>query len=193
MRVLQVVQELARGGAERIVATLTTGAADAGLDVAIAAAAGPLDADVDVRRYPLPILERRPWRLASGAVDLDRAIRRFRPDLLHCHNPGMALLASLATLRGRRVSGLVTVHGVPEEDYAATARLLRFAGLPAVACGPGVASALEEHGLPVAETIVNGVAPPPAAVDPVALRRELGIDGRYVLVVGRLVPQKNVA
>jgi glycosyltransferase involved in cell wall biosynthesis len=100
----------------------------------------------------------------------------------------MAALTSLTTLRGHRPRALVTVHGVPEEDYAATARLLRLAGLPVVACGPGVAAGLEEHGLKVAATIVNGVAPASANAGATP-----AFPGRYALVVGRLVPQKNVA
>ena len=49
----------------------------------------------------------------------------------------MALLAGSATLRGRKPAALASLHGVPDDDYPAAARILRLAGLPVVACGPG--------------------------------------------------------
>ncbi len=121
------------------------------------------------------------------------AIRSFRPDVVHVHNPGIAVPAGLATLRGRRPPALVSVHGVPEDDYAAAARVLRIAGLPVVACGPGVARALGEHGVRVRATVVNGVAPAPPAADRAAVARELELPAEAPLLVapGRLVEQKN--
>jgi glycosyltransferase involved in cell wall biosynthesis len=85
------------------------------------------------------------------------------------------------------------VHGVPEEDYDRAALTLRLAGLPVVACGPGVAAALGERGLRVSTTIVNGIGPAPASADRRSVEREFGITpGRPLLVsVGRLVEQKN--
>jgi glycosyltransferase involved in cell wall biosynthesis len=103
----------------------------------------------------------------------------------------MGFATGLATLRGRRPPGLVSVHGVAEEDWPGTVRLLRASGLPAVACGPGVAAALEQHGLPPLTTVVNAVGPAPPAAD----RSELGLEPgtRLVLAVGRLAEQKNHA
>ena len=83
------------------------------------------------------------------------------------------------------------MHGVPEEDWPRTVRVLRLAGLPAVACGPGVASALEQHGLSPMATVPNAVGPAPPPAD----CAELGLDSgtRLVLAVGRLVALKNHA
>lgn len=167
-----------------------------GHDVAIAAASGLLQAEVDCPVYPIPVVERRPTRVPGAGLALARAVRHFRPELVHCHNPGMAVLGAVCTLRGRRPRALVTVHGVPEEDYSATARLLRWCGLPAVACGPGVAAALAEEGFAVRATIVNGVAAPPApSAELGSLRREwrLPDTGPLLVSVGRLVTQKNHA
>jgi glycosyltransferase involved in cell wall biosynthesis len=118
----------------------------------------------------------------------------FRPDVLHCHNPGIAAAAAVVSRRGRRLPAVVSMHGVPEEDYGAAARVLRLAGLPVIACGPGVAAALDEHGCRVAETIVNGVGPP-APPAPAVFERDFGIrpETPVVLAVGRLVDQKNQA
>jgi glycosyltransferase involved in cell wall biosynthesis len=195
VRVLQVIQELGVGGAERVVLALVRGTRAAGHETAVAAADGPLAGELDVRRYDLPLLERHPARLPAAALAVDRALRDFRPDVVHCHNPGVGIPVALATLRGRRVPSLVSVHGVPDEDYAPAARLLRIGGLPVISCGPGVTAGLAEAGLRVRETVVNGVTPPPGPADRTALAEEWGIDPArpLVLMVGRLAPVKNPA
>jgi len=193
VRILQAIQELQAGGAERVVVSLANGVRRAGHDVAVAAAAGPLSAEIDGPHYPLPLIGRRPWRLPQAALALDRAIRDWEPTIVHCHNPGVAATAALATMRGRRVPTVVTVQGVPEEDYERSARVLKGAGLQVVSCGPGVTAALELQGVHVAETIVNGVSAPPPPASRAALATELGFDpSRPLLVtVGRLVEQKG--
>jgi glycosyltransferase involved in cell wall biosynthesis len=87
----------------------------------------------------------------------------------------------------------VSVHGVPDEDYASAGRALRLSGLPVVACGPGVAAALAQHGIRVHATVVNGISPAPAPADRTAVASELGLPGGLPLLVapGRLVEQKN--
>jgi glycosyltransferase involved in cell wall biosynthesis len=177
VRILHVIQELGTGGAERIVVTLAHGAQNAGNEVAVVAAPGPLAEELDVERFDFPYLRRRPWRVPLGALAIRRAVRAWRPDLVHAHNPGVAAAARF----GSRVPGLVSVHGVPEEDWPAAVRALRFSGLPAVACGPGVEAALVEHGLEPLATIPNAVGPAPQTGERVA----------DVLSVGRLVESKN--
>ncbi len=186
MRILHVIQELGTGGAERILVSAYRGARDAGHEVFVAAAPGPLAAELDDEPFPLPLVRRRPWRLPAAAVAVRRAVRASRPDVIHAYNPTMALAAGLVTGRGRRPPGLVNLQGVAEDDWPATVRLVRVSGLAPVACGPGVAAALEEHGLPPAATVPNAVgpAPPPAG-------REEFPAGKLVLAVGRLVKQKN--
>ena len=175
-----MIQELGIGGAERIVLTLARGAQDAGHEVAVAAAPGPLAGELDAERFDLPFLRRRPWRVPLGALAVRKAVRAWKPDLVHAHNPGVAVAVGLAW----RGPGLVSVHGVPEEDWPAAVRALRLSRLPAVACGPGVKAALVEHGLEPLATIPNAVgpAPPPAG---------LGEKAELVLSVGRLVESKN--
>jgi glycosyltransferase involved in cell wall biosynthesis len=195
MRILHVIQELRTGGAERVVASLVRGSTERGHDVAIAAAPGAVADELGLHPFPLPLLERRPWRVPLGAWRVFRAIRVFRPDVVHAQNPAMALLVALATRRGARPPALVSVHGVPESDYRPTARLLRAAGLPVVACGPGVESGLADAGFSSVETIANAVPPPPKPRDRAELERELGIPAstKLVVAVERLVPVKNHA
>jgi glycosyltransferase involved in cell wall biosynthesis len=180
VRILHVIQELGTGGAERIVLTLARGAQDAGHEVAVVAAPGPLADELNAERFDLPFVRRRPWRVPGAASAVRKAVREWRPDLVHAHNPGIAV----AVRFGSRTPGLVSVHGVPEADWPAAVRALRLSRLPAVACGPGVEAALAEHSLEPLATIPNAVgpAPPPTA---------LGHDGLVVLSVGRLVESKN--
>lgn len=195
MRILHVIQEMRTGGAERVVASLVRGATERGHQVAVAAAPGAVADELGLHPFPLPLLERRPWRVPLGAWRVFRAIRAFRPDVVHAQNPAMALLVALATGRGRRPPSLVSVQGVPEADYGPTARLLRAAGLRVVACGPGVETGLADAGLRSVETIANAVPPPPEPRDRAELERELGLPAGRKLVVaaGRLVPVKNHA
>jgi len=195
MRVLHVIQELRTGGAERIAVTLADGARRAGHQVAVAAGPGVLAEEIGEERFALPLVRRRPWRVGLAALALRSALRSWGPDLLHCHNPGMAVVASLATLRGRTVPGLVTFHGVSEGDFPAATRTLRAAGLPVVACGPGVAEGLAEQGLAAAATVVNGISSPPPPIDRRMIETQLALPpgGPLVVAAGRLVPQKNHA
>ncbi len=196
MRVLHIIQELGVGGAERVVVALARGAREQGGAVAVAAADGTLAGELPgVERFALPVIGRRLTRVPAGVRAVDRTLRTWRPEIVHCHNPGTALLTGLATIRARRTSALCSVHGVPDDDYGASARVLRLAGLPTVACGPGVAEGLAEHGLDVAATIVNGVSAAPRPADRTSLDREWGLEpGRpLLLAVGRLVEAKNQA
>lgn len=194
MRILQVIQQLEPGGAERLVLTLAERLEADGHAVDIAAEPGPRAESLGLPDHPLPgRLERRPHRLPRAAVAIRRALRQSPADVVHAHNPGMAAAVALATRRGRHPPALVTSHGVPPEDDAMTARVLRLAGLPVVACGPGVTAGLESNGIEVLATICNAVSPPPPPVDRAALTRALGLDPalRLVVSVGRLVHQKH--
>lgn len=188
-----MIQELPLGGAERVVAVLSSGARARGHQVAVAAAPGALAAEVEARIHSIPLIERKPWRLVAAAATLRSVIRHTRPDVIHCHNPGVASAVALITHRGRRPKSFVTVHGVSEQDYARAALVLRLAGLPVVAAGPGVAEALMDRGVSVHSTVVNGISPPPMPAHRQELEREWGLQAGTPLLlgVGRLVEQKN--
>ena len=192
MRVLHALQELECGGAESISALLVDGARRAGIDVAVAAAPGAFEDAFPVRRFNLPIIRRAPIALMRAARALRRAVHTWRPDIIHCHNPAMAMAAVLATGRGRSPRKLVTVHGMSDADYAMTARILRWLAQETVACGPGVAALLRERGLDTT-LIANGCSAPPPALDRRTLEREFpALRGRALVVgVGRLAAVKN--
>jgi glycosyltransferase involved in cell wall biosynthesis len=195
VRILHVIQELGTGGAERILVSAFLGAREAGHDAFVAAGPGPLAAELQIEPFPLPLVRRRPWRVPAAALAVRRAVRASNPDVIHAYNPAMALAAGLVTGRGRRPPGLVNLQGVAESDWPATVRLVRLSGLAPVACGPGVAAALEQHGCVPLATVPNAVGPAPPAADRRELEREwqLAPGTRLVLAVGRLVGQKNHA
>jgi glycosyltransferase involved in cell wall biosynthesis len=191
MRILHVTQGLPPGGAERILVSAYRGAREAGHEVFVAAAPGPLADQLDTQPYPLPVVHRRVSKIPSAAAGIRHAVSETRPDVIHAHNPTMALATGLVTFRGRCPPGLVSLHGGPEKDWPRAVRLVRLSGLAPVACGPGVEAALEQHGFPPLATVPNAVSPAPAP----AGRAELGLEPgtRLVLAVGRLVEQKNHA
>ena len=192
MRILHIIQELGRGGAERSTATLVDGAKAAGHEVAVVAAAGSFGDAFAIPIFPMPFVERWPHRLPLAALAVRRATLAWRPDVIHCHNPTMALATGLAMGRKRGLPTFVTVHGVADKDYRLTSRILRWLPMPTVACGSGVAAALREHGLhPL--TIQNGVSPAPPAAARADLERLLPTSGhaKLFLAAGRLATVKN--
>ena len=195
MRVLHVIQGLETGGAERIVVTLAAEASRAGHEVAVASPPGSLQAELDGVRFEMPFIRRDVRKLPSAVATLASIVRRWSPDVLHCHQPTMGLVAALATGRGAWRPALVSVHGVQEEDYEQSGRILRLTGFMTVACGPGVETALRDQGVRRITTIVNGVspAPPPATRQELADRFGIPVDVPLVVAVGRLAPQKDHA
>lgn len=191
MRILHTIQGLGVGGAERVVVALAHAAAERGDTVAVAAQDGDLQAELPrgTSRFDIPLIERQPRKVLAAVRAVDRALRKFEPDVVHAHNPAVGLATGLAALRGRRAPGIVSVHGVPDEDYEHAARALAYSGLPVIACGPGIADGLAEAGLAVHATVPNGVGPAPAAAD----RATLGVEGRLLVTVGRLTAAKNQA
>ena len=192
MRILQVIQALGSGGAEQIVRRLCTAGIAAGDSVAVAYAgtAAPPDG---VTHLPLPMLNRSPARVLEASRRLHRHIAEWKPDVIHAHNPGMAVITAVATRRGSARPCLVTLHVVAPPDERRASWLLRWAGLPVIACGEGVAASLREHGTAPLRTVNNGVGPPPPDGRAGAIRHELGLasDVRLVVAAGRLVPQKR--
>jgi glycosyltransferase involved in cell wall biosynthesis len=190
-----VIQEMGQGGAERVVVTLAAEGRRVGYEVAVASSPGSLEAEFDGHRFEMPFIRRDVRRLPSAVASLVSIVRRWTPDVLHCHNPTMGLVAAVATARGAWRPALVSMHGVPEEDYERSSRILRLTGFTTVACGPGVEAALRDHGVRRVTTIVNGVspAPPPATRQELANRFGIPVDVPLVVAAGRLAPQKDQA
>ena len=91
--------------------------ADAGFDVVAMSAPGPYVAGLErdgIRHVPVRHFTRRmaPHHDALAFVELRRAFRQLRPDIVHTHNPKPGVLGRVAA-RAARVPGVVnTVHGL---------------------------------------------------------------------------------
>ncbi len=199
MRVLLVSPSMGAGGAERVLALLAAGLAERGHEVALVAPHGLHDADlagVPHVRGTLDYRGRSLYGFVRVTVQLARAIRRLRPDVVHAQNAKMAAMASIAARMGRppaRVPVLATFHGVLPSEYARAARLLRLADH--VACVSGdlreeiVAAGLSAARVSVIHNAVR--APEPLTAERrAALDAELGLEGPVAAIVARIVPQK---
>ena len=198
MRLLQVIAELGRGGAERIVLDLAADAVARGDEVVVASAGGVWVERVGwagATHRQVPLHHRRATDVVTAGIRLAGEQRRFRPDVVHTHNVGAAAATWLGSLAMRhRPSSVCTVHGLAHDDYPRAARILRRMAPFVVACAPAVQRRLVDAGYPEdrIEVIPNGAglaAPTDDAVE--AARERLGLDDRSVAIgVGRLVPQK---
>jgi glycosyltransferase involved in cell wall biosynthesis len=177
------------GGAESVVCDLAADAAARGDQVALLAARGPLDArisHVPLARFLLPDPGREPVRTMRAALATRAALREFRPDLIHAHNPRV----TAGVLLGRRLAGmtgtplLATFHAGPPERDRSVARVLSRVKLVACVSEP-LRDKLVAEGLDAGRVVVvrNGVA---AARGPAGARG----DHPTVVAVGRLAPEK---
>ena len=125
---------------------------------------------------------------------------RSRPDVVHVHNVGPALVLPL--LRAARLRVVVTHHSLNylHEKWNRLGRRLLLAGEAAsaryatrrIAVSPEIARVLEKRYGCEVTVIPNGVDISPPAADHDALSA-FGLEaGRYVLFVGRIVPEKRV-
>lgn len=127
--------------------------------------------------------------------------RRLRPDLIHCHAVGPSVVLPLARLLGMRV---VATHHGPDYNRAKWNAPARFI----IKWGEWCQARLAHHVIAISRPIVaaldddyerrervhliyNGVEPPPADVAADCLARYGLEPERYVLAVGRFVPEKR--
>lgn len=197
------------GGAELAVERLSIELARAGHDVTVYCRQGRrLIADpsyAGVRLITLPCLDSQHGEAIShtliGALHASFAsrARAGRPDLVHFHATGPALLSFLPRLF--RIPTVVTVQGLDwkREKWGMVARQVLKAGARAAGTFPDativVSRFLERHYRSVYDSsacyIPNGVDLP-AATAPGSLLRRLGLAARrYVLFLSRLVPEKG--
>ena len=199
MRILSVSAAMDTGGAERMAIDLAHALAEAGHDVAIAAPAGDLDAEIarGVRRVTFPGHGRAPARAALSGVRLARFVRAFGPDVVHAHNVKATAIAGTAARLGRGLAAppvVATFHGVVGADDRPAARVLRLAAVTACV-STELRDRLAAAGYPPERlrVIPNAVPIPPPlpAARRAELDRELDLGaGPVVAVVGRLAPVK---
>ncbi|MGD9547978.1 MAG: glycosyltransferase family 4 protein [Candidatus Krumholzibacteriia bacterium] len=191
------------GGIEKHVAELAARLPGLGVEVDIYSrphysdAQGPADLS-GVRVLRLPSLATKHLDAISHTVVCTLDALGRRPDVVHYHALGPGLLSGLP----RVLAGLptvVTVHGLDwqRDKWGRFARWVLRGGESACVSLPSrtivVSEALREHFLTVhgkgTDYIPNGIAE--AVLRRRLLVDERGIPGRFLLFVGRLVPEKG--
>ena len=131
VRILHVIQELGTGGAEQVLLSTYRGARRRVTMMSSSPRApGPLAAQLEASPLPVPLVQRRPWRIPAAANAVRRAVRQTRPDVVHVHNPAMAPRdRSRHASAGRRPPG-TRERRRPEEDWPEPCACCALAGLP---------------------------------------------------------------
>jgi glycosyltransferase involved in cell wall biosynthesis len=203
LRVLEVLATLRRAGAEQVAVSLACGLPpsrfETGVVTLYSAFPGGLDPLLEERRVPVCRLGKRRGLDPRMWPRLLRALRDFRPDVIHTHSYVLRYVLPAWAMERR---GIVvhTVHNVAEKEVDALGRAIHRiafrAGVRPVAVSGVVARSFRAvYGFEPAAVIPNGVATS-SAVDPAlreAWRAEHGFapDDLLVASVGRFEPQKN--
>lgn len=189
LRVL-LVSGPATGGIRRHLQNLLEGLPARGVVLGLAAPSdlSTLSDQSDVRHWPVGLGDRpRPPQVLAALLTLRRAVREFRPDLVHAHGAKAALLTLLLPLPGRPPI-LATLHNLWRGGALTSVLRGLLPRAKAVICvSEAVRESLLAHGLAIAQTpiIPNGVALPPQST------REPG-DLVTVAYVGRLTDEKGI-
>jgi len=202
MRVLQVIPNLAVGGAERVVSLLARHLRRSGHDVAVVSLYDPsgswIEAGLRSDGVPVHFLGKHPGLDLRMIPRIARVVARFRPDVLHTHLYVLKYVLPAAAGRCRVVH---TVHNLAEREVERLSRILQAiafrAGVVPVAIGDAVAESMHRlYRLPPRHRIPNGIpvsdyAPPPGAREEVRASLSIPRDAPVFVAVGRLEPQKN--
>lgn len=127
MRILHIITRLIRGGAQENTLLSVIGQQEAGHDVRLLV--GPTDgpegtlvpdalaAGVDYLETPHLIRSVNPLRDIQAYYALRRAIRDYRPDVVHTHSSKAGILGRLAAWHERVPFVVHTIHGLPFHPY----------------------------------------------------------------------------
>lgn len=191
------------GGIEKHVAELASRLGPLGFEVDIysrphySSEDGPTDlSGVSVRR--LPSIPTKHLDAISHTILATGDLMFRKADIVHYHALGPGLLAGLPRFLGRSRT-VVTVHGLDwqRDKWGYLARRVLQVGETASVAFPNrtivVSRALREHYLQQHRAATTFI---PNGIVPLVYRdrqwlSEAGIEGKYVLFVGRLVPEKG--
>jgi len=193
MRILQVIESLTRGGAERLAVELAREFAGAGHHSRLVclSSPGPWAEGIEREGLYAGCLGKRPGADISCVGKLRRFIREFEPDIVNSHLFTANLWTRLAGLGRRPWRLVVTLHNVDSwrrDVHRALDHVLIRAADRYVAVGPAVAAYWRRHGVRGARLAVipnavgwNGTP----YVRPFLRKRPV------LRACGRLVPQKG--
>lgn len=207
MRILQMIPTLGTGGAERLVASLAPQLKRWGHDVKVVAeydGAGSFVAgQLEAQGVELGFLGKRRGLDVRMIPRMARAIRAFRPDVVHSHSSHVLRYAIPAVLLSRRCPIVHTLHNLAERETDRPGAALQFvafrAGVAPVAIGQAVAESMQRlYRLAPRRIIPNGIPVAEFRAAPGArgeMRGTLGLpaEAPVFIAVGRFSEQKNHA
>jgi glycosyltransferase involved in cell wall biosynthesis len=199
LRVLQYVTVLGYGGAEKLTADLARGlkprvaAIEVASDVRFHNAYVPALEASGVPLVDVPVPFTNPRSVARSARALGAAIRSFRPDVLHAHNPAAGVVAAIARRAARRpdLAILTTYHGVRPHRLRLASKVMKVGDL-VIAVGPGTEQQLRSM-MPASRIIrIDNAVDPEVQRSPHDVREEFDVGSRQLLIsVGRFTEQKD--
>jgi glycosyltransferase involved in cell wall biosynthesis len=205
MRILHIITNAELGGAQSVAGALARWAVEHGNDVAMASElAGPLWDGLDprVRRLPLRRMVKKisPFDDVLVFGEIRRAIRAYKPDIIHLHSSKAGVLGRAAAGRLRSTT-IYTVHGFDtilkaHPVFIPLERLLgRFCGA-VVAVSEYDARSLAACGISKNVRVIrNGAADwkdaPPRDEEAAAAIEKARRSGGAVLSIARLAPPKR--
>jgi len=155
--------------------------------------------DVELRRWPHAVQKIRPFTDLLAVLEAIQEIRRFRPNIIHCHSSKAGALGRIAAIvTGHSSRTVYTPHGISfcQSGHAPShIRLFKLiewslarCGGVVVACSDSERDAIEEAGIR-SVLIRNGTAPRSPNVRHIERTRPPW----RVISVGRFVAQKEPA
>lgn len=198
-----------QGGVETHCAGLYPCLADMGVDVTVIrrknyadalASARSLDSWQGVKLIDVPAPRRKSLEAIVHTFRAVLKARSLKPDILHIHAIGPAIMAPLARLLGMKV--VMTNHG-PDYDRSKwggmARRVLRLgerlgskASNRIIAISPLIASIVGKEYGRECDVIPNGVGRPEIPVDSDTILASFGLSPKgYILALGRFVPEKG--
>lgn len=114
MKILHIIDTLARGGAERLLVMLLPELSRHGQQIAVAVRKSPYDLQPELEAAGVPVIrlpKRHKWNLLAGARDIARTVPDA--DIIHAHLFFPAIITALARLLGlSRAKTCVTFHNL---------------------------------------------------------------------------------
>jgi glycosyltransferase involved in cell wall biosynthesis len=178
-------------GVVNVAVDLACKQADAGHEVAFVSNKGSLLgllAQHGVRHFEIDQEARRPIALGRAALSLRRALKEFRPDIVHAHMVPGAVLAWVARA-GLGFRLITTVHNAPQRQA-----VLMGLGDVVIAVSTAVANSMSDRGIPVRKlrVIKNGPLGSPRRDPRVPDGLAIGMRRPSITTVARLFRQKGI-